>query len=416
MSKKGRFNMSLSLSERQPIIRESAKQYKKAGKKEKSRILDKFLDQTERSDPPKKYSRKYAAWLLRNTDRKIYTVLPNGKPMAFVAKSTFRRRKRKPKYEPIVRILEWLWQVSGFLCSRRLKIFIRDNLSGIRTRKEYTRDINNREFNLLMSISAASIDRHLKAYRQKHQLKGRSYTKPGTLLKHKIPVRHYGDWPDLPGYMEVDLVAHDGGNSSGDFNHTLTMTDVFTTWTHLVVLPNKAHKWVFEGLKKASLELPFPMHGLDSDCGGEFINHALFKHCKNNGIEFTRARAGRKNDNCYVEQKNWSIVRKLIGYDRFDSETSYRLLRRLYKSVNLYTNHFQPTEKLLEKIRIGNRTIKKYSVPETPYSRVLSCPEILPAAKNKLRKQHASLSPVVLHQKIERCQMMLLKLAKKRCA
>lgn len=416
MPKNGRFTMCLSLSERRPVIRETADLYRKAIKKEKMLILDEFIKMTEHGtkECPKYYDRHYAAWLLRNYNRKVWSITPDGKRVHFVAQAVTHQRKRKAKYALLVPLLKWFWHISDFISSRRMKVFIQDTLPGIIKRNEYKRKITKREKRLLLSISASSIDRHLRVYRKKHQLKGRSHTKPGSLLKHQIPIRYHGDWPNLPGYIEADLVAHDGGNASGQFNQTLTLHDVHTTWTHLVALLNKAHRWVMKGLDNARRQLPFDMHGFDSDCGGEFINYDMVDYFKNIGVHFTHARTGRKNDNCYVEQKNCSVVRKFVGYDRLDSERSYQVLKRLYKAVNLYVNHFQATDKLIEKTRIGSRTKKIYGDLMTPYTRVLNCPEINDKVKKDLRELHESLSPVVLHNEIERCQGILFRLAQQR--
>lgn len=408
--------MCLTLRERRPLIRETAVRYRKATKKEKKSVLDEFIKASEHgtSENPKYYNRHYAACLLRNYDRIVSTIDSDGKPIQYEAKLAVIPRKRKKKYARIVPILKWYWKIADYISSRRLKVFILDTLPEIIKRNEYARKITKNEQRLLMSISPSSIDRHLCAYKNKHRIKGVSHTKAGSLLKHKIPIRHHGDWPSLPGFLEIDLVAHDGGNSSGDFNQTLTLHDIETTWTHLYALQNKAHRWIKESLKKARNELPFDICGIDSDCGAEFINYAMFNYCKDNHIEFTRTRPGRKNDNCYVEQKNWSVVRKFTGYDRFDSEKSWQLLKQFYKVVNLYTNHFQPTRKLIEKIRIGSRTRKNYDTPKTPYVRVLECPEISEEAKERLKKNHVDLSPVILHNEIEKIQTKLFKMARQR--
>lgn len=399
----GGYPLCLDFSARRALVKETAGRYRSVAKKQKTAILDEFVTNTD-------LNRHYAARLLKNWGRRVPGRSPTGQSLVFEAIPP-RRRKRPAKYAAIIGHLEWLYRVADYICSRRLYVFIHDNLPGIMRRGE--RKLSKKELTLLMGISASSIDRHLKSLRRKNKLKSGSHTKPGTLLKNQIPIRHHGEWPKLPGYLEADLVSHDGGDAGGQFNHTLNLTDIQTTWTHLVALLNKAHHWVIEGLDQARAKLPFPVLGFDSDNGGEFINHAMIKYC-GTAIEFTRSRSNRKNDNCYVEQKNSSVVRKIVGYDRLDSEDSFQGLKRLYGIVNQYTNHFQPTRKLIEKIRVGNRTQKRYDNPQTPYRRVLTCPEVDPEVKEKLRQEHEFLSPVRLHLEMERLQGMLIKLARKR--
>ena len=208
----------------------------------------------------------------------------------------------------------------------------------------------------LRKISASTIDRLLKRERKKLEIKGRKGTKPGTLLKHKIPIRTFADWNDnKPGFMEIDLVSHDGGNEYGDFAQTLDMTDIYSGWTETRAVKNKAHKWVFEAIREVRKDLPFDLLGIDSDSGGEFINHALYNYCVEEKITFTRGRSYRKNDNCYVEQKNYSVVRRAVGYFRYDTDEEVDILNALYGYLRLYTNHFQPVMKLVEKVRIGSK-------------------------------------------------------------
>lgn len=216
-----------------------------------------------------------------------------------------------------------------------------------------------------MTISAATIDRLLKPEKKKHQIKGRSHTKPGTLLKHQIPIRTFSEWNEQkPGFVEIDLVGHDGGNSSGEFAQTLTVTDVCTGWTDMQAVKNKAQCWVFEALKDIRDRLPFDLLGIDSDNGGEFINDQLYRYCIQEKITFTRARSYRKNDNCFVEQKNYSVIRRAVGYMRHDTPEELHLLNELYWHLRLYSNHFHPVMKLLEKTRVGSKVKKKYDKPQ----------------------------------------------------
>jgi hypothetical protein len=263
-------------------------------------------------------------------------------------------------------------------------------------------------------MSAATIDRLLEPERGKMALKGRSKTKPGTLLKHQVPVRTFADWDEVkPGFLEIDLVGHDGGSSHGEYCQILNATDVCTGWSEQVAVPTKAQCWVFDAIKEMRTRLPFAVLGLDSDNGSEFINHQLVKYCKHEQITFTRSRACKKNDNCYVEQKNWSIVRRFSGYARYEGEEACRLLNELYAVVRDYVNFFVPSMKLVEKVRDGARVTKRYDKAQTPYQRVLVCAHVSPGTKRKLRRRYACLNPAELKRQIERIHKKLFKLAVK---
>jgi hypothetical protein len=267
----------------------------------------------------------------------------------------------------------------------------------------------------LLRISAASIDRLLQPERRKHQLRGRSHTKPGTLLKHQIPIRTFAEWDEQrPGFAEIDLVAHDGGLALGDYCQTLDLTDVCTGWTETEAVPNKAQVWVFEAIQTIRQRLPFPLLGLDSDNGSEFINNDLLRYCQQQRITFTRARPYRKNDNCYVEQKNYSVVRQTVGYQRFDTTAELMVLKRLYATLRLYTNFFQPTMKLKSKERVGSRVQKRYHAPQTPYQRVLACAEVAPTDKKNLTRQYQTLNPAALKRELDKYRKELFRLATKK--
>jgi len=213
----------------------------------------------------------------------------------------------------------------------------------------------------ILEISASTIDRLLSKEKAKMRLKGRARTKPGTLLKHQIPIRTFADWDEgRPGFVEIDLVSHDGGNARGDYAQTLDVTDVYTGWTETEAVKNKAQIWTFKALKGIRKRLPFKLLGIDSDNGSEFINAHLLRFCKQEKITFTRTRPYRKNDNCFVEQKNYSVVRKAVGYYRYETKKELEILNELYKVLRLYTNFFQPVMKLVKKTRVGSKVIKRY--------------------------------------------------------
>jgi len=260
-------------------------------------------------------------------------------------------------------------------------------------------------------MSAATIDRLLKVDRRRIDLKRRSGTKPGSLLKHQIPVRTFADWDEeIPGFLEIDLVAHNGGNPRGEFAQTLDITDIHSAWTETRAVRNKAQVWVFEALMDISRGLPFPIKGIDSDNGSEFINAHLVRYCDEKEISFTRSRPSRKNDNCFVEQKNYSVVRKTIGYARHDTAEELALLNEIYGHLRRYTNFFQPTMKLTRKIRTGSKVKKVYDQPKTPYQRLMDCPDITQAAKDKLKREYETINPAVLKRTLTRLVDQLFEL------
>ncbi len=261
-------------------------------------------------------------------------------------------------------------------------------------------------------ISPATIDRVLAPERRKFALRGRCGTKPGTLLKHQIPIRTFAEWNEAqPGFVEIDLVGHDGGDACGDFCQTLDVTDVASGWTESQAVINKAQVWVFEALKAIRARLPFALRGIDSDNGSEFINNHLLRYCQQEKITFTRGRAWKKNDGCFVEQKNYSVVRRAVGYARYDTPAQLRLLNTLYGHLRLYTNYFQPVMKLVSKQRIGAKVKKTYDPPQTPYRRLLAAPGITEQTRRRLNAEYATLNPAQLKREITRLQNVLRKTA-----
>jgi len=203
---------------------------------------------------------------------------------------------------------------------------------------------------LLETVSPATIDRKLKKEKERFRLKGIRTTKPGTMLKSQIPIRVCFDRDERnPGYFELDTISHCGTRVSGQFCQTLTITDVGSGWTEVCALLNNAHRWVKEEIIKTKENLPFPILGIDSDNGGEFINHQLFDWCIGNNIKFTRGRPYRKNDNCFVEQKNFDVVRKRIGYYRFEGQKALKALAEVYRYLNPLLNYYYPTIRLIAK-------------------------------------------------------------------
>ena len=229
------------------------------------------------------------------------------------------------------------------------------------------------------------------------RFRGISTTKPGTLLKKDIPIRLGTQWDDdAPGFLECDLVAHCGPTTAGEYINTLDMTDIATGWTETRAVINKAQRHVFAAILHVRENLPFPLLGIDSDNGGEFINNELYRYCKQERLAFTRSRPYQKNDGCHVEQKNWSVVRRNIGYARYESHAALDLMNAYYDRLRLYTNFFLPSVKLLSKNRDGARIKKRYDKPLSPFRRTLSSPKVLDEDKANLSKTFASLNPAAL--------------------
>jgi len=301
----------------------------------------------------------------------------------------------------------------NYLCGKRLVAIMPELIAKLEQFGELRLSPSSKE--KLLRISATTVDRLLQPERRKQQLRRRAHTKPGTLLKHQIPIRTFAEWNEQqPGFAEIDLVAHDGGLALGDYCQTLDLTDVFSGWTETEAVPNKAQVWVFEALQRIRQRLPFPLLGLDSDNGSEFVNQELLRYCQKERITFTRARPYRKNDNCYVEQKNYSVVRQTVGYQRFDTAAELMVLKQLYATLRLYTNFFQPTMKLKSKERFGSRVKKSYHAPQTPYQRVLACAAVSAADKKKLQCQYRLLNPAALKRELDKQRKELFRLASKK--
>ncbi len=391
--------MKLDIMTRKRITQEVSKRYRKASKKEKGRILDEFCALSG-------YNRSYAAGVLRKgAPPKRKAGKSRGVP------STDGRRGRKPIYTAEVRkALVKIWAILDCPCGKRLVAAIPDTLAALEKFGEIKpKDEVKRK---LLTISSSTADRLLASERRKLELKSRHKTKPGSLLKHQIPIRTFSEWnEERVGFLEADLVGHDGGNISGDYCQSLDATDIKSGWTELRALKNKAQIWTHEAIDDIREKLPFPLLGLDSDNGSEFINAHLKRYCEEHEITFTRSRPYHKNDSCYVEQKNSTAVRRYTGYFRYDTEEQLILLGQLYEVLGLYLNFFQPQARLQEKVRKGSKVLKRYDEPKTPYRRLLESPEIDELTKRKLRRQYAKLNPAQLLRDINRIQRKLFKLA-----
>jgi hypothetical protein len=396
--------MGLTMRERHAVIRELASHFRRATKKQRGQMLTQVVGLTG-------YTRCYAAYVLRTCGTKQVRMI-GATRITFVPaharqRGTPRKRRRGYRSAAFVNALKRLWALSDGLCGKRLVVFIREIVPHLEHQGALTiADQTIRQ--QLLSVSAATADRLLAATKNLTRLKGRSTTRPGTLLKHHIPVRTFADWNDVqPGFCEADLVAHDGGSAFGDYCHSVNLTDVASTWTETIAVQNKAQKHVFQGLQIIRGQMPFPLRGLDSDNGSEFINTQLARYCEAEHITFTRSRPYKKNDNCYVEQKNYSIVRRTVAYYRYDSPAQLALLNAIYRILRLYTNFFQPVMKLHEKIRTGSKLTRRYDTPCTPYKRLLAHPDISQNIKDTLTAQYATLNVIALKRELSRLQQTL---------
>lgn len=361
--------------------------YRAADKKEKGAILDEFVKTTG-------YHRKHAIALLNGTRDYVKDVV---------------LRPRSTVYDAgLIAPLLTLVDLFDGICSKRLRAAIDIELP--RLYAAGSLQVSPAVYEKLMEISPASIDRLLEGRRSQLR-RSRGFTKPGTLLKYQIPIRTWADWTeDRPGFCEMDLVDHSGGIIIPGADHawTLCFTDVKTTWTECVATPNKAQIHVFAAIRRARQRLPFPLLGIDSDNGSEFINDQLYRYSLQEQITFTRGRAGKKNDSAYAEQKNWSVVRRAVGYHRYDTPEQLDLLDRLYAVTHFYVNFFLPALKLEEKTRVGSKVKKTYDDPQTPYARTLSSPDVSDEHKAQLRETYALLDLVQLRQQVDDLQSQLL--------
>jgi hypothetical protein len=361
--------------------------YRKARKKERSAILDEYVKTTG-------HHRKYAIGVLRGKRKQ--------------AKPRIYRARRAIYGDEEAQALLELSELFDGICSKRLRAALDVELPRLNATDFL--QMSPECYQKLLQISPASMDR-LLARRRLSVAKSRGFTKPGSLLKDRIPIRTWADWnEDCPGFCEIDLVDHSGGRIIRGADHawTLGFTDIKTGWTECVAVRNKAQVHVFAAIQQARCRLPFPLLGIDSDNGSEFINDQLYRYCQQERITFTRGRAGRKNDNAHIEQKNWSVVRRAVGYHRYDTPQQLDLLDGLYAIMHFYVNFFLPVAKLVEKTRVGSKVKKRYDAPQTPYARVLDSPQVSEEHKALLRETYALLDLVYLRRQIDRLQDLLL--------
>lgn len=351
--------------------------YAKASKKERGQILDEYVQTTG-------YHRTYAAAVLSGQYQ--YARRPIRRP-----RHTLYTAEEARAVDAISDIFD---EINAKLLRAAMDVEL-DHLVESGALK-----ISPECHERLKQISPASIDR-VRARYGRRRSKSRHRTKPGTFLKSQIPIRTGTDWnEDRPGFVEIDLVGHDGGRTRGDYCLTLDVTDVKTGWTECVATRNKAQKHVFEALQAARRRLPFPLLGIDSDNGSEFINDELLRYCVQEELTFTRGRPGHKNDNPHVEQKNWTAVRRFVGDLRYDTPQHLKLLNQLYVVLHCYLNFFIPVMKLKEKVRKGSKVKRVYDTPQTPYARALASPHVSADVKTQLQVTYQHLSVAQLKRQI----------------
>jgi hypothetical protein len=380
--------VKMSIQSRKEVLFYTKKRYAVAKPKGKSKIIDEFVSVTG-------YLRKYAIHLLNKKDS--LEQYGGGH-----VKGTIIKRNKKKYDESLKAPLLTIWYAANQICSKRLVPFIPDLLVVLERFNHIAlpADIRTK----LLQISPATVDRLLKTQKQEGK-KGMSTTRSGSLLKKQIKVRTFADWNDvIPGFFEGDLVAHCGDRVDGAFLNTLVLTDIASSWTEFFPIIKKGSENVISSLEVLQQILPFPLLGLDTDNGSEFINYALLNFCRIHKITFTRSRAYKKNDQAHVEEKNGSIVRRLIGYDRFEGLDAYNALSELYATLRLYINFFQPSLKLKSKIRDGAKVTKKYDKAKTPYQRLLISINISEEIKIKLRTQYEQLDPILLLKNLQLLQ------------
>jgi hypothetical protein len=360
--------------------------YLRCDKEEKGKILDEFEKVTG-------YHRKAAIRLILK-----------------VPKPAWKHRGRPGGYNTVLEPLITIWEASDRLCSKRLHPFIPEMIRILRQKGELQLDASAEA--KLTKLSAATIDRLLEPSRREGGRKPLSTTRPGSLLKSSIPIRTFADWQEnRSGFLEIDTVAHCGESLEGFYLNTLCGVDVASGWTECLPVWGKWQVRVRQAVHGIRRNLPFPLLGIDSDNGSEFINQCLLEYCCENKITFTRSRPYKKNDSCHVEQKNGNIVRRLIGYDRFDSKPAYECLGRIYSLVRLYINFFQPTMKLKSKTRDGAKVHKLYETALTPYQRLLKLDVLSKEKQAELADIYRGLNPVRLLKQINDNSEQLWKMA-----
>ncbi len=371
---------------RREYLRAIQDRYCRASKAEKGRILDEFCSNCG-------YNRKYAIRLLHGGTGRVRK----------------RVKRRAHKYgSRTISVLAAIWEAAGYPWSARLKALLPLWLPWARERFRFDDEVERQ----LLAISPATIDRRLQDRKRvlKRKLYGR--TRPGTLLKHQIPIKPDAWKVTDPGFTEIDLVSHSGSTAEGHYIYSLNLTDIQTTWVETRAIMGRGQERVCEAMEQMRSALPFELKGIDSDNGSEFINNHLFRYCQRHRIQFTRGRPYKKDDNAHIEQKNWTHVRKIFGYERYDSEQALSAMNDLYRNeLALLQNLFQPSVRLVRKVRVGSRVRRIYDRPQTPLQRVRASGKGRPERVAELQKLAGTLDPFELSDRINRQLERIYRLA-----
>jgi hypothetical protein len=362
--------------------------YRSSSKGRKGKMLDEFITVTG-------YHRKAAIRMLLNKQKRH-----SG------------HHGRHGQYGVVIEPLRAIWEASDRLCSKRLQPFLPEMVKVLRQHGE--QQIDTTQEKLLCTISPATIDRLLRPCRKLGGRRPLSATRPSSVLKSSIPIRTFADWQEnKPGFLEIDLVAHCGDSVEGFYLTTLCAVDVASGWSECIPVWGKGQTRVRSAVHRIRQRLPFPLLGVDSDNGSEFINKCFYTYCRLEEITFTRSRAYKKNDSCHVEQKNGNVVRRLIGYDRYASKVAYQCLERVYGNVRLYMNFFQPTMKLWSKTRHGAKVLKVYEKAQTPYQRLLQSGILSREKQTEMASIYNKLNPILLLKQINANLEQLWRLAER---
>ncbi len=362
-------------------------------KGEKSEILDEYCGNTGQC-------RKYVIRKINNADLR-----PK------------QRKKKAVEYGgEVIAALAKIWEIFDYPCGQRLKPIMEAELDRLIMMGELK--VSDEVATKLKRVSSATVDRKLKHQRNVlHLIQSKGGPKPGTLLKQKIPIRLTSWDTSKVGYVESDLVVHCGASAFGGYANTLSNTEISSGWWEGEAIMGKSQENTFYAMKEIRARTPFKWLGVDTDNGSEFINEILYKYCDREGLEFTRSRPSRKNDNAYIEEKNWTHVRKILGYLRYDTYDEIKLINELYRGdLRLYKNFFQPVMKLIRKERVGGSIKRKYDTPKTPYQRLIESGQISEESRNKLEVTYRSLNPAQLKRSIDAQLNKLYRTHDKKCA
>lgn len=395
--------MELTLAARKAITKSQLSRWPKATKSEKSAILDAIC--------------RVTGWHRDHARKAIRTALADqarGGPLP--------RRRREParKYDDaVIELLTRCWASLDGPAGKRLHPGLPEVLANM-TRHGHLDGIDERVVEAVLSMSPATIDRRLAPAREGLETRKQiSHTRPGSMLKSSIPMKTWREWNDTePGFIQIDLVGHEGGDNNGHFFYTLDATDIATGWTESITVRSKGEKIVSAGLNELVLRFPFHISGIHSDNGSEFINHHLARWCQARQITFTRGRASHKNDQAHVEQKNWTVVRRSVGYFRYDTPTELALLDQLWPLVSTQVNLFLPQQKLIAKTRTGAIVRKAHDVAATPARRLLDHHDdyVDPHDRAQLDQRLLETDLIRLRHQIADIQGNLINLARRRGA